>query len=156
MIKVVGIGSPFGDDQVGLRCVEILQSEVCLQNYIANQMLSLEMCDRPGVGLINVICDATVVFLIDAVKTGAEIGTVHRLQNQEIESATKDLSSHGFGVGQVMQMGRVLNALPTDVVLYGVEIGEVGHFSNLSDKVDQAKHSLVALLIDELMRRFDR
>lgn len=136
-LHVLGIGSPFGDDQLGWDVVKLLQQQPTLSG-INPQQLHLEYYDRPGMHLLKLMVPAQTVFLIDAVKTNAAIGTLHCFQNEEIENISGTLSTHDFGIAEVMQMGKALQLLPQKVVLYGVEIGDSSCQFTLSKPIKQA------------------
>ena len=123
-LSVLGIGSPFGDDQLGWEVVKLLQQQERLHHFIPHQ-LHLTCCDRPGMYLLELMRNATDVFLIDAVKTGAAIGTLHCFKNEDIEDLGHALSTHGLGIAEAMRIGAALHELPEHVTLYGVEIAEV-------------------------------
>ncbi len=156
MIKVLGIGSSFGDDQVGWCCIEALKSKSALQGHVSNQELILEICDRPGLHLINLLQGFNSVFLIDAIKTDAAIGTIHRFEEQQTEFSFNTLSSHGFGVAQALQLGSSLNMLPREIILYGIEIGKIDCFAPLTANVNHAVSLLVDRMTSELLSRLDR
>ncbi len=92
LIKILGIGSPFGDDQVGCLLADCLKTELSKDQYIS-KLVSIESHDRPGLRLIELMNPAKVVFLIDAVKSGCAIGTIHRLKNKEIYAFQNRLST---------------------------------------------------------------
>lgn len=149
-LRVLGIGSPFGDDQLGWEVVRLLQQRPALQAFISNQ-LHLFYCDRPGMHLLELMRDAQTVFLIDAVKTGAEIGTLHCFKNDEISAATTSLSTHGLGVTIAMKMGQILQILPPNVILYGVEIDDVQLQFTRSAPIEQAIETLVIRLESDIL-----
>ncbi len=139
--RVLGIGSPFGDDKLGWEVIKRLQLKTSLYLYIPHY-LQLTCCDRPGMHLLELMRGAERVFIIDAVKTGADKGTLHRFANEEIKSVSHALSTHGLGVAEAMTMGSILNELPEQVILYGIEIGDVvGEFS-LSEPIMRAVETL--------------
>lgn len=126
MIKVLGIGSPFGVDSVGWQVVELLLQSNRLTGY-ESQHLQMEWHDRPGIRLLTLMADASHVLMIDAVVSGHPIGTIHRLENQAIEALPNLLSTHDMGVAEVLQLGRALNQLPQHLVLYGMEVDMMRH-----------------------------
>lgn len=149
-IKVLGIGSPFGDDQLAWKVLDLLQQNPHLQKYIP-QPIFIEKLDRPGLHLLNLIQETRTVFLIDAVKTNTVPGTMHRLKNQEIESFNSQLlSSHGIGVGEALRLGRALNNLPQDIILYGIEISSQPSGFNISPKINRSIVQLAEQLANEL------
>ena len=148
-LLVVGIGSPFQDDQIAWEVVKRLEKQMTLQKYSLHQLQFL-CTDRPGLGLLELIRDAKAVFLIDAIKTNtnAPIGTLHCLQHEALEGVTSAYSSHAFGVAEAMKLGKVLGCLPEKVVLYGVEMGEVSAGFALSGEISVVIDSVV-LRIEE-------
>lgn len=149
-IRVFGIGSPFGDDQIGTKVIAKLQQQAQLQKYIP-EFLHLEICDRPGVSLLYLMRGAEIVFLVDAIITGANIGTLHRLDNQKIETYSHIYSTHDIGVAETLKLGRILNELPAEIILYGVEIEEVTSDFIISKKILQAMDVLVKKLSEEIL-----
>lgn len=136
-LHVLGIGSPFGDDQVGWEVIKLLQQRPTL-NHFTREQLHIACCDRPGMHLIELMRTADTVFLIDAVKTGASPGTLHRFKNEEIESISSALSTHGLGIAEAMKLATTLNILPQKVILYGVEIDDVQMQFALSKPIKEA------------------
>lgn len=136
-LDVLGIGSPFGDDQLGWEVVKLLQQNPALYCFSSDQ-LHITCCDRPGMHLLELMKPAQTVVLIDAIKTGATIGTVHRFQNEEIEDVGDPLSTHALGIAAAMKMGATLQVLPPKVVLYGIEIGDVQFQFALSKSIKKA------------------
>lgn len=149
LIKILGIGSSFGDDQAGWKVIEILKNKLLKQSDIY-QNIELEYSDRPGSRLIELIKGFDNVYLIDAVKTGSDIGTICRLQNQEIEEYKNLMSTHHIGVAQALQLARALNELPKNIILYGIEIDNSELCSTLSKVVEQAVNQVVIELGNEI------
>ena len=152
-LRILGIGSPFGDDQLGWEVIKLLQQKTSLHPLIPNQ-LQLNYYDRPGLYLLELMQDAHCVFLIDAIKTGAKIGTIHCFENQAIEQIKTTLSSHSLGVASAMLMGRALQTLPNHVILYGIEIDEVLSEFNLSTPIINAIQALSTRIEQDILRLF--
>lgn len=154
-LHVLGIGSPFGDDQLGLQVVNLLQQQPTLSG-MNPQQLHLEYCDRPGMHLLELMKPAQTVFLIDAIKTGATIGKIHCFQNAEIENIADSLSTHALGVAAAMKMGNVLQLLPQKVVLYGIEIDNVQCQFTLSEPIEQAIKLLAVRIENDILSLLSR
>lgn len=150
-LRVLGIGSPFGDDQLGWEVVKSLEKCQQLQQFIPEQ-LQLMCSDRPGVHLLELMRDVNTVFLIDAVKAGGVCGTLYQFKNQEIEDVNSPLSSHAFGVAYAIKIGRALNELPSNVILYGIEIGDVHYQKGLSNSIIQAIKILSKQMTDDILQ----
>lgn len=146
-IKILGIGSPWGDDQVGLYVIEMLTN-----NYKRTPTVLIEGHDRPGVRLLDLLQGAHIVYLIDAVKTNqANVGKIHRLQNEEIHALPTLLSTHNIGVAETLKLGRVLNMLPPTIIFYGIEINVIERpTGNLTKTVAQAAEQLALNIAKEI------
>ena len=150
LIKILGIGSPFGDDQAGWRVVELLKDHVFMQPNIY-EYVEMACCDRPGTRLIELMYNTNRVFLIDAVKSGNTIGLIHRLKNDEIQELNCLMSTHHVGVAEALQLGRALNELPENIILYGIEIDNIELHSTISEAVEQAIKQVALLLKNEII-----
>lgn len=148
-IRVLGIGSPFGDDQVGWHVVSRLKQ----RKKIASPRLYVAACDRPGTQVLALMRSASAVFFIDAVMTGSTPGTLYRLENDEIAGlSTGLLSSHGLGLIEAIELGKALEELPRHMILYGIEIGEIsGHF-DMTLQIQQTIESVTDSLELEIMK----
>ncbi|HAT1595612.1 TPA: hydrogenase maturation protease [Legionella pneumophila] len=149
LIKILGIGSPFGDDQVGCLAADCLKAELSKEQYISKSVC-IESHDRPGLRLIELMNSAKVAFLIDAVKSGCAIGTIHRLKNNEIFAFQNRLSTHEMGVAEALQIGQSLNDLPEDIILYGIEIDNTTFNTALSKSVKKAMREVVIQIKKEI------
>ena len=62
------------------------------------------------------------VILIDAVITGAPVGTVHLWEGcPPYLPPSRQFSSHGFGLAEAFRLGKALNCLPDHITVYGIE-----------------------------------
>lgn len=154
MIKVIGIGSPFGDDQAGWKVVESLKEDNFIQSHY--QHVDANYFDRPGIRLLNLMYNANTVFLIDAVKSGNTIGTVFRFQDNEIQAVNSMLSTHHMGVVDVLKLGSMINELPDSIILYGIEIDTIELNSVISEVVEKAIKQVVLYLKDEIINLLNR
>lgn len=120
-IAVVGVGNPErGDDAAGCLVVRRLRSE--LPPGIAVLQQSADVAE-----LIQTLAGHHAVFIIDAVQTGtAQPGHVHRIDAQAgpLPAGCSDVSTHGFGVREAIELARTLGRLPPTVVIFGIEVAE--------------------------------
>jgi hydrogenase maturation protease len=92
----------------------------------------VELSEREGepTALIDAWEGAAALWLVDAVSSGAEAGTVHRLDASERELPAELFrgSTHHVGLAEAVELARALGRLPRQTVVYGVEGGsfEVG------------------------------
>lgn len=109
-VRVIALGSPHGgDDALALELGASLG-----ERY--GERVELRLAGRPGPGLLDLLETPAPVLLLDVVRSAAPPGTVHRIPLAELESrslAEEQVSSHGFGPGEALELGRVLGrALP--------------------------------------------
>ena len=153
-IKVLGIGSPFGDDQAGWSVATELSRQLANHSHIAPYVL-IECHDRPGVRLIELISGFDTIFIIDAVKSGSEIGTVHRFQKDALLDSGQRFSTHGISILQALQLASVLNELPENLLFYGIEINAITLDDTLSPPVVRAIAEVTHHLLDELVTPYE-
>jgi hydrogenase maturation protease len=138
---VIGVGSPQGDDRVAWAALEQLANHP--QVRAAGERVAFEALDRPGAAMIGRWQGAHKVVLIDAVRSGAPLGTLHCLSGNELLTAPGTTSSHGFGVAETIQLARALGALPPELVILGIEAGAVTPGEPLSLELRQALPALI-------------
>jgi hydrogenase maturation protease len=116
MIRIVGIGSPFGDDGAGLAAARRLAA-------CPPPACDIVIADRPGLGLIDLFAGAEAVILIDAVRSGSPSGTLHDLSLRRLaRRVPTPASSHAFGVVAALQIAEQLGRGPIQGRVLGVEI----------------------------------
>lgn len=141
--KIICIGSPFGDDQFGAWAYEQLR---VLIDANAAELLYL---DRPGTRLIGALDGVDNLILIDAVKSGAAIGTVLRIEGEDIyRHLTRHTSTHGFGVADALKLAQHLGKLPSSAILLGVEVGITDVAAPMSESMRAAFPNLLQALQD--------
>jgi hydrogenase maturation protein HypF len=142
LIRIVGIGSPFGDDAAGLEIARMLaQSPPPNCEVIA--------ADRPGTALVDLLEGADAVILIDAVRSGAPPGTIHEFTFDELDRCASrfvSFSSHDLGVAAAIQLAQKLGRAPSVGKVIGIEIApwSMAHLSELSHQTRDALCRAVA------------
>ena len=118
-VLVIGVGQrDRGDDAVGpaiaQRAAGLLPAGVTV----------LERAEPAA--LIDTWAGAALVVVTDAVRSGGQPGTVHILHacHGPLPLGTGAGSTHGLGLAEVIELGRVLGRLPPDLVVVGVEAGQ--------------------------------
>ena len=139
-VRVIGIGSAYGDDQLGWVAVERLLTE--LPKYYP---VSCLRCESPN-QLFWLISEARLVILVDAVYTGKSLGMIHRWQDAALAELPKaKLSSHGVVISQIWALANNLQCAPDKSRVYGIEINPefVTFQSPLSPEVENAVDKLL-------------
>jgi hydrogenase maturation protease len=116
-LRIIGIGSAYGDDQLGWRVVERLQAALP-----ADIPVDLLLCASPASELFGLMADAHIIILVDAVHSGImPIGHCDCWQ-EFTQLPEHGLSSHGVDIATILQLTEILGQLARWKV-YGVEIG---------------------------------
>lgn len=118
-VRVLGIGSPNGDDAVGWLAVEAFQE---LWPDHAEAGVETIVLDRPGTDLLSHMAGADAVILVDAVAGNAPPGTMEQFAMSDLAGDGRPLSAHGFGVASALELGRTLDMLPSRLVVLGVHV----------------------------------
>lgn len=145
-LRVLGLGSPFGDDQLGWRVIaELERSSLIADRRDTVELLAL---DRPHATLLGHLAGAELVILVDAVVGDVAPGTILEYQDIEAIDTPGSLSTHGWGLAASLQLAAVLGQLPPRWHLFGVVIDPHHGGALLSDAVFAAV-PLVASRIEQ-------
>lgn len=146
-IKVIGLGSPHGDDQAGWQVIRSLEQLDLPDNV---ELLSL---DRPGPALISYLEDTERVILIDACDAGWAAGTVQELSLQTLLDCAElhSGSSHQLGVAETLMLSHTLNTQLPDITLYAIQLEELSPFSPISTTVFKSLLALTQKISHQLM-----
>jgi len=117
MIRVIGIGSPFGDDRVGWRVIELLGPGL--------EDIELIALDRPGAALVNWMQGVDRLILVDALNPRGSPGKVVCLDPDALVPVAGVPTSHALNLTETIALARTLGLCPTRVEIYGIEIAEL-------------------------------
>ena len=142
-VRILGIGSPSGDDQAGWLTVDVLLAA-------GLDGVDAEKLDRPGASLITLLENTSRVILIDAMQGNARPGEIQRFDQKDWPGYCNGLSSHGFGVLAALTLARELGSLPPRLDLYGIGIGPVLPGAAAGHDVRAAAQRLAAMIMGSL------
>lgn len=144
---VLGVGSPLmGDDGLGVSVVDELRAA---------------RPDDPGVAVLDggtwgmqilpFIEEAERLLIIDAVKVGAEPGSLIRLEGDEVPRHLRQkLSPHQIELGEVLAVAQLRGLLPAELVALGIEPARIELHEGLSDPVRRRVPELLAAVEEQL------
>ncbi len=119
-IAVVGVGNvDRGDDGAGRLVVQALRTALPPEIAVLEE-------SGDAAALVQILAEHDAVFIVDAVHTqSAEPGHLHRIDARggPLPAPFREVSTHGFGVGEGIELARALGTLPGTVVIYGIEAG---------------------------------
>ena len=90
--------------------------------------------------------------VVDAVQSGADIGTIHRYDATEESMPAQFLrcSTHNFSVHDAIEMARVMEILPPRLMVYGIEGSHFEPGAELSQAVQTAVVETARRINEEL------
>lgn len=142
---VIGIGNLLrADDGVGIHAAKRLKEE----------RPDVEAVDisTASIDILDLIRGRDNVVIIDAIKTGAEPGTIQRITSRELRS-NDVTSSHALDLCGILTLGRLLyrDEMPKKLVVLAVEAEDINSYSSkLTTKVQLATTKLFECILKEL------
>ena len=150
---VLGLGNPIlSDDGVGVRIAERLQDKVD-QREVTVMEASLA-----GLSILDLLAGYDRAIIVDAIQTAeGKAGQVYRLSPDVLDTTRHAASPHDMGVGTALELGSRLGlALPKQMVIFGVEVADVGTFSEeCTAEVREAIPICVEMIVQELSKTPD-
>jgi len=143
---IIGVGNEHRrDDAVGLVVARRLKEAVPEHVRVLEE-------SGDAAALMESWKDADTVILIDAVRSGTEPGTLHRLDahTQPIPTRFFHCSTHAFGVAEAIELARALSQLPSRVIVYGIEGKTFEAGQGLSPEVEKATQEVVERALGDL------
>jgi hydrogenase maturation protease len=147
-VAVVGVGSPDrGDDGAGpavARRVERAVGGTAGVTIVAG---------TDPLHLLDAVAGVAEVHVVDACRSGAPPGTVHRLDATAGAGACLSVagagrrSSHGVGIADALELARALGRLPPTVVVHAIEAESCDLGAGLSPAVEAAVEAVAAELV---------
>lgn len=146
-ILVLGLGNVLlGDDGIGPAVLALLE-----RGYDVPLQVRLVEGGTLGLSLLNEICGAEHLILVDAVATGAPPGTLVRLDGAEVMDAVRErLSVHQVGVADLLDASRLVGCYPATVVLHGIVPGNISLAVARTPAVEAAMGALISAIIREV------
>ena len=141
---VVGVGNRLRrDDGVGPAVVDRVS--------LLRPDLDVAEVSGDASALLMLWAERSPVIVVDAVRTGVAPGTCHRWALSDgVWDALPPLSpfsTHLVGVRDAIDLAEALDRQPSRLVVVGVEAGDLGAGSGLSDPVAAALDDAVALVL---------
>lgn len=137
---IVGVGNAWRHDDAAGLAVARLVGGVELTGEVA--------------GLVEVLGAHHAVIAVDAVASGAGPGTIHRFDAAAtpLPGGFRSASTHALGLAEAIELARALDALPAQLVVYGIEGADFSAGEGLSAAVADAVERAAALIAEEIVR----
>jgi len=147
-IVVVGVGNYYrSDDSAGLLVARRLEK-------LAPENVNIIECVGDNFDLMNAWDGADILILVDAMSSGADPGTIFRIEahNRSIPTYLFHQSTHSFTVAHTIELARLLGKLPSKVLIFGIEGSNFDPGESLSEDMTRAiegvTHSILEYIRD--------
>jgi len=137
----------------------LLLSDEGVGVHIANELLNMDLPPEvsvveggtDGFRLLNVITEADRLIVIDAVKGGAEPGSVYHFDIDEVKSCPSGFktSVHQIGILEVIDLSGLIGKTPHTTV-FGIEPKSLEMSMELSPEVKSKTPRIIELIFEEL------
>lgn len=117
-VRVIGLGSPFGDDRIGWQVVDRLAESGLPAGVEAVR------CGVPGRDLLPLLGGLARAILVDAVRGEGRPGDIVRCSRADLAGVPDRGSTHGFGVAATLDLAAAMGCLPPQLEIIGIEAGE--------------------------------
>lgn len=143
---VIGVGNDRrGDDRSGLDVVRALAPRLGGRAHVVE-------CASDLTELLDLWNGWDDVIVVDGVRSGRPVGTVVRLEvGPRGLPALGPTSTHGLSLSEAVGLGQALGRFPRRLVIYGIEVGEVGLREGLTAPVARAVAEATTQIADELL-----
>jgi hydrogenase maturation protease len=145
-VLVVGVGNEYrNDDGVGL-----LVARAIKKRQFPNVVVQEESGE--GAALIDAWKGFQNVLVADAVSSGAAPGTIFRIdvQKETVPAKFFHYSTHAFSISEAIELARVMNVLPSTLIVYGIEGYDFAAGTALSIPVQHAVDAMIERMIKEM------
>lgn len=106
-------------------------------------------CGTSLLDAVSFIEKAQRLIVIDAIKTGAQPGTIFRLQDKDIyEPPGRAISLHQMSLLEALEMADKIGIRPPTTII-GIEPEDVGIGMELSSKVESVVPDIVDIILEE-------
>ncbi|MEW6731351.1 MAG: hydrogenase maturation protease [Acidobacteriota bacterium] len=146
-ILIIGVGNAYrSDDAAGLMVVSLLEEK-------AIEEIKTHRESGEGTALIECWKDAETVFLIDAVSSRSQPGTIFRFDAVRETIPTKFFrySTHAFSVAEAIELARTLDQLPNCLIVYGIEGANFDAGVELTPEVEKAVNEVTDRLLADIL-----
>ncbi len=147
-IIVLGVGNLLlSDEGVGVHVIkELMKMDLPPE-------VSVVEGGTDGFGLLNIITEADRLIVIDAIKGGADPGSIYRFDIDEVRNCPSGFktSVHQIGILEVLELSTLIGKTPHTTVI-GIEPKSLKMGMELSPEVRAKIPRIVSLIMEELGR----
>ncbi|MCK4863694.1 MAG: HyaD/HybD family hydrogenase maturation endopeptidase [Dehalococcoidales bacterium] len=144
-IVVIGVGNLLlKDEGIGIHAVQALQ-----EHELPADVKLVDGGTSPD--LIAYTRAGDKLIIVDAAKAGGEPGTIYRFKPQDLAEERASLASaHEMGVVENLKLMSLAGNEPAEIVIIGIEPGEIEFGTELSPELQQKLPEIVKVVLKEM------
>jgi hydrogenase maturation protease len=145
-IRFIGVGNEYRqDDGVGIFIVR-------QPGLLHLPGVRIAATQRDGTHLMDLWQGAATVFVFDAVYSTNRAGAIYRLDavKEPLPTDLFPLSTHRLGIAEAVELSRVLNQLPAELIIYGIEGKNFGQGQGLSLPCKRSAWKVIQRVSEEI------
>ena len=146
-ILLLGIGNILlRDEGIGVHTVNKIK-----ERYTFEPEIDIIDGGTKGLDLLPLFEGRKKVLIVDAVDWGNKPGSISILRNGEIPARLHSkLSVHHIGLGEVLLAAQMLNIMPEEICLVGIQPGSIDTGIDMTPEVNSKMEDLISTVIDIL------
>ena len=151
-VVIIGIGNLMRrDDGIGPAAVACLEHTDLARPSGEQELMTL---DGEPARLLEAWRGRRLAIIIDAARSGIAAGSIHRLEigTDPLPAWAAGSSTHSAGIAEAVALGRVLDVLPEQLIVYGIEAADFAPGEGLSSAVSAALPGLISQVTAEATR----
>ena len=145
---VLSLGNPLrGDDGVGTAVLTLLAAYPIIPPGVV-----LLDGGTPGLETVLLLEGYQKAIIIDAADMGLAPGEWRRFSSAKLAAQEANLTGtlHQAGLAEALELADALNMLPDEVIIFGIQPGEIGWEPGLSVGVETAVSEVCKAVIEEI------
>ena len=146
---LIGVGTPYaGDDAAGLLVAERLAA-------LADPGFDIRTSQGIAADIVTLMQDRDQALLIDACRSDASPGTIHKLDatTETLPTYLTNTSTHGMGLAEAIGLAKALGTLPARCAIWAIEGRSFELGAALAPEVEAAIENCVRALSEVLRAR---
>ncbi len=151
---VIGLGNPLmADEGIGVVLIEKLAA-LAAQGQLP-QDVDYHDGGCGGMYLLHAIAGRRKVILIDCAKMGTTPGTILRFTPDDVQTVKKlaHLSLHEIDIMKVLDLARMIDQCPDQVVIFGIEPAAIEQQTGLTEPLQNRLPEYLQLISQEIQPR---
>lgn len=144
---VVGLGNPLmGDEGIGNHLVTILE-----ERFRKKETIRFIDAGSAEFRILHAIAGKKKAIIIDCAKMKENPGTIRRFTPDDVRNLDmyKQFSLHEGDLLQILKLSRTLGEYPGEVVIFGIEPGDISERETLSSSLQTRLEDYIETVMDE-------